>query len=453
MAEETISWRLSRLKFGPMHLRIIFIIGGALFFEFFDLELSGVLGGVLSDKFNVTGQGLSLLLGSAFLGMFFGAVFLNRMADLVGRKRAFLVNLLIYSVFTLIAAFSPNVGMLVICRFLAGVGIGALPPACDTYLSEVLPTLNRGRTMAWAYTIQFCAFPIEGILARVLVPQHFLFDGWRWLFIIGGVSAVIIWAFQQGLPESPRWLEAVGQTDKADRIAARFEKSSSVNPKFSEEPSQAAKKVIKEKAPVSALFARGLRKRTIMIWAFQILQSVGYYSFGALVPVILVAEGYNVTDTLTFTTLSFIGYPLGSLLSLPIIERVERKWMIVGGAFFMALFGVFFGASTSEYAIVAFGFLYTLVSNIFSNAYHIYQVEIYPTKLRATGSGIGYSLSRLSSGVMPFVFIPLLHSGGASGLFAVVAAIMVAIMLIIGILGPRTNKRSLEYVNEEALAS
>lgn len=452
MADASISWRLNRLKFGPAHLWVVFIIGGALFFEFFDLELSGVLGDVLSKEFDVTGQAQSLLLGSAFIGMFFGAVFLNRMADIVGRKRAFLINLLVYSVFTFVAAFSPNVPILISCRFLAGVGIGALPPACDTYLSEVLPTANRGRIMAWTYTIQFLAYPAQGILARVLVPHHFLFDGWRWLFIIGSLAAVVVWAFQQGLPESPRWLEAMGRDDEADRVVQHFEAKSAIKPGVAEESRPPETKVMKQRQPISALFARAYRKRTSMLWSFQILQSVGYYSFGTLVPVILAAEGYNVTDTLTFTTLSFIGYPLGSLLSLPIIDRVERKWLIVGGAFFMAVFGVLFGSATSDYLIVTFGFLYTLVSNIFSNAYHIYQVEIYPTKLRATGSGIGYSLSRLSSGAMPFILLPLLHANGPSAVFVTVAAIMVAIMIIIGTLGPRTNARALEDVSETTQA-
>ncbi len=451
MADASISWRLNRLKFGPAHLAIVFIIGGALFFEFYDLELSGVLGSVLSDEFGVTGQAQAMLLGSAFLGMFFGAIFLNRMADIVGRKRAFVICLLVYSVFTFVAAFSPNVAILITCRFLAGVGIGALPPACDTYLSEMLPSINRGRIMALTYTVQFLAFPVQGILARVLVPQHFLFDGWRWLFIIGSIAAAVIWMFQQALPESPRWLEAVGRDDEADRIVKRFEAKSTVNPNVSEQPAP-AKKVIEKKQPISALFSPRYRKRTSMIWSFQILQSVGYYSFGTLVPVILAAEGYNITETLTFTTLSFIGYPLGSLLSLPIIDRIERKWLIVGAAFCMALFGVLFGTATTDYLIVIFGFLYTLVSNIFSNSYHIYQVEIYPTKLRATGSGVGYSLSRLSSGAMPFALLPLLHSSGPTSVFIVVAAIMVAIMIIIGTLGPRTNSRSLEDVNEKVAA-
>ncbi|MBM7646198.1 putative MFS transporter [Scopulibacillus daqui] len=453
MSDVSVAARLNNLPLGSIHRKATFIIGAGLFFEFFDLELSGVLSSVIGKEFHITASSLSLLLSSAFFGMFLGAVLLNGMADKIGRKKAFMVNLLIYSVFTFAAAFSPNAAMLVICRFLAGIGIGALPPLCDTYLSELLPVCNRGRIMAWAYTLQFCAFPIEGLLARCLVPLHIGIDGWRWLFIIGSLGAMIAWALQQNLPESPRWLEAIGRKQEAEQVMQRFESQSGFERHSIEKAASAEPKILQEKLPVSTLFNKDYRGRTAMLWVFQIFQSVGYYSFGTLVPLVLAAKGYNVTDTLTFTALTFLGYPLGSLISLPIVERIQRKWLIVLAAFFMALFGILFGISTSSGLIIVFGFLYTLVSNIFSNAYHIFQVEIYPTSLRATGAGVGYSLSRLSSGAMPFILVPLLNNSGSTALFTVVAVTMVIIMLDIGIFAPNTTSRSLEEVNQMSPSS
>ncbi|WAH36809.1 MFS transporter [Alicyclobacillus dauci] len=138
-------------------------------------------------------------------------------------------------------------------------------------------------------------------------------------------------------------------------------------------------------------------------------------------------------------------------MSLPIIERVQRKWLIVGAAFFMAVFGILFGMANSPALIIVFGFLYTLVSNIFSNSYHIFQAEIYPTSIRATAAGSAYSLSRLMSGLMPFILLPVLKLHGATMMFTVVALAMVIIMIDIGAFGPRTSGRSLEEVNESML--
>jgi putative MFS transporter len=100
-----------------------------------------------------------------------------------------------------------------------------------------------------------------------------------------------------------------------------------------------------------------------------------------------------------------------------------------------------------------FGFLYTLSSNIFSNVYHVFQAEIFPTSIRATATGSAYSLSRLMSGLMPFILLPVLKQDGATAMFSVVAIAMVIIMLDIGIFGPKTTGLALERVNENKLVN
>ncbi|MCL6633440.1 MAG: MFS transporter [Alicyclobacillus herbarius] len=448
MQSSTVVARLNHMPLGRVHRQIALVIGLGLFFELYDVFLAGVLGTVLTEQFHVSKAVQPLLLGSAFLGMFLGAILLNRMADVIGRKKAFMMNLLIYSVFTFIGAFSPGVAFLIVCRFLAGIGIGAQPPLSDTYLSELLPAKDRGRLMGWAYTLQFCSMPVEGFLARWLVPLHPGMAGWRWLFIIGSLGAVFVWALQQRLPESPRWLEAMGRHSEAEAIVRHIEASVGAVGDHAVADVEAVKP---PRLPVSTLFHRQYRGRTTMLWVFQILQTLGYYGFGTLVPLILAAKGYTVIHSLEYTALSFFGYPIGSLISLPLLQRLERKWMIVLSALAMAVFGILFGLSNSVALVVVFGFLYTLVSNVFSNAYHIFQVEIYPTAIRATASGAGYSLSRLMSGLIPFILLPVLNQHGATAMFSVVAAAMVVIMLDIGIFGPRTTGRPLEDVNERQL--
>src|SRR5262245_64948890 len=125
--------------------------------------------------------------------MFIGATLLGGLADRVGRRTAFLLNLAIYSAFTFIGAFSVNASMLIASRFLAGIGIGAELPLVDVYLSELLPARLRGRYTAWAYTLGFLGVPSAGFLGRMLLPRHpFALDGWRWLFIVGSRGAVIV---------------------------------------------------------------------------------------------------------------------------------------------------------------------------------------------------------------------------------------------------------------------
>jgi putative MFS transporter len=425
---------------------VTFIAGIGSFFDLFDIFLAGVLGSVLTQQFALDRLWLPAALSSAFVGMFIGATVLGRFADRRGRRTAFLLNLAIYSAFTFVGAFSVNATMLIISRFLAGIGIGAELTLVDTYLSELLPARLRGRYTAWAYTLGFLGVPAAGLLGRILVPRApFGIEGWRWLFVAGSLGAVIVWFLRRRLPESPRWLESVGRTVEADAIAKRMEDETARDAPL---PSPVVHHVTVTSRPgLSVLFSGEYRSRVIMLGVFHIFQTIGYYGFGTLVPLVLASKGYSIVTSLTFTTLTFIGYPIGSALSLPIIERIDRKWLIVGSAFFMSVLGIGMGYSTSSVAIVVLGFLYTAVSNVFSNALHIFQVEIFPTFVRATAAGVCYGLSRLSSAAMPFVLLPVLEGWGAGPMFVVVATALWIVIVDVALFAPRTTGRSLEEVN------
>jgi len=442
----SIAARLNRLPPTRTHRHATIIAGIGTFFDLFDIFLAGVLGAVLTQQFALDRLSLPAALSSAFVGMFIGAIVLGRFADRFGRRTAFLLNLAIYSVFTLAGAFSMNATMLIASRFLAGIGIGAELTLVDAYLSELLPARLRGRYTAWAYTLGFLGIPAAGLLGRVLVPlEPFGVEGWRWLFVAGSLGAVIVWFVRRRLPESPRWLESVGRTAEAEAIVGRMEQEAAT---LAPLPDASTQEVVPAKRPsLSTMISGPYRSRMIMLGVFHVFQTIGYYGFGTLVPLVLAAKGYSIVTSLTFTTLTFIGYPIGSALSLPIIERVDRKWLIAGSACLMSVLGIGMGYSTSPVAIVALGFLYTAVSNIFSNGLHIFQVEIFPTAVRTTAAGACYGLSRLSSAAMPFVLLPVLDRWGAGAMFVVVAMALWIVILDVALFAPRTTGRSLEEVN------
>lgn len=103
---------------------------------------------------------------------------------------------------------------------------------------------------------------------------------------------------------------------------------------------------------------------------------------------------------LGFTALSFLGYPVGSALALPVVDRVERRTLIALSAAAMVLAGLGFAYAGSAALIVTCGFAYTLCSNVFSSVSHVYLSEQYPTAIRATASGAAYSLSKLSAAAL-----------------------------------------------------
>jgi putative MFS transporter len=191
---------------------------------------------------------------------------------------------------------------------------------------------------------------------------------------------------------------------------------------------------------------RDYRKWTVMLLVFQVVQTVAYYGFGTLAPLVLVTKGFDVIQSLGYTAVTFAGYPLGSLASVPLVERFERKCLIIAAAVSIGVFGIVFAAASSTVLIVSAGFLLTMASNVFSNSFHIYQVEIFPTAIRSTASGVTYSLSRATATFLPFVTVPLLYSIGPTAVFSGSAALIVLLCLDVGLLGPRSTGRSLEQI-------
>ncbi len=446
-----IGRRLDRLPVGRVHRKIVVAIGLGLFFEVYEIFLSSTIATALKTEYGLGGTALQLLMASSFVGMFIGAAAFGRIADRIGRRRAFLINLVWFSVWSIIGAIAPNPWMLVGARFMAGIGVGAEYPVADSYLSDVLPKAHRGRLAAWAYTCSFAAVPVLGFLALFLNGRStFGFDGWRVLLVIGGVGALFVIALRRGLPESPRWLAGVGRTDEAQEALRAFESGTGPvtddDTDAGDEDAPAAQPAPTATA-VERLRLSPYRQRLMMLAVFHLFQPFGYYGFGTLAALVLVSRGYDVTSSLLFTAVSFIGYPLGSLISIPLLKRFERKYLIMATVAVMAVCGVLFAAVSVPAFIVVFGLLTTAASNVFSNIYHVYQAEIFPSDVRATAVGWTYSVSRLSSAALPFILIPVLDHYGATAMFAVVLVALAAAVAVLAPIGPRTTGRSSDEIN------
>ena len=440
-APAPIGVRLDRMPITPLHRRLPAVIGVGLFFDTFENNLSGTIGKVLQSDFGFGATSLKLVLASVFVGQFIGSLTLGRIADRFGRRRAFLVNLAIYSVFSLLGAFSPNATWLIVTRFLAGIGIGAEQALSDCYLADVLPAKKRGRFIAWAYTLAFCGVPAVGFAALWLVPLTPLgVAGWRWLFVLGALGSAVVWVLRRQLIESPRWLAATCRTAEAERLVARMEAEAAGRGLRLEKPEPAQQDPVAEKvAGLRDVFRPGMLRRTLVLWLFCVLSVVGYYGFGTLAPQIVAAKGYGIVAGLGFTALSFLGYPVGSDLALPIVDRIERLTMIALSATAMVVAGLGFGCADSAELIVTCGFAYTLCSNVFSSVSHVYLSEQYPTAIRATASGAAYSLSKLSAAALPFVLLPVLQTHGPGSLFAVISAAMALLAALVLLVGGRTT--------------
>jgi MFS transporter, putative metabolite:H+ symporter len=453
-AGTTIAERIERLPLGRFHRRFIALVSLGNFFDLYDIFIVAYIGAALQQSGFLTLRQFTFFVAAGFLGMFVGTVVFGMGSDRLGRRSAFILLLLIYSVFTFADAFAPTASWLIALRFFAGVGIGAEIVVIDTYVTEVVPGRARGKYVAITQVAGFCAVPVAAVLSRLLVPTHFLMSGWRWVMVIGASGALLTWWFRRRLPESPRWLESRGRVAEADAIMSGLEKESFSSTGRSGEwlVTSGEQKITNGKTETQAerasfweLWKRPYLSRTVMLVIFQALQTIGFYGFANWAPTFLWKRGISLLHSLEYTLLIALVSPLGPLLAAFTSDRMERKWTIVVLALLVAGLGLGFGNSIAPAAVVGFGALLTLANYWFSAAFHAYQAELFPTRLRATGVGFTYSWSRLSA-AFTSILIGAVLVHGVPAVFAVLAVAMILVALLVGVMGPRTNGLVLEEI-------
>ena len=165
-------------------------------------------------------------------------------------------------------------------------------------------------------------------------------------------------------------------------------------------------------------------------------------------PTLLIKQGITLTNTLDVHIPDRDRRPVRSPVAVIFADKVERKWQIVGAAAGVAISGTLFGQTTFAPLLIFLGVLLTLSNNAMSFAFHTYQAELYPTRVRALAIGFVYSWSRLSVVFSAFVIAFILERFGAAGVFAFISGAMVIVILAIGIFGPRTRGLALELISE-----
>jgi MFS transporter, putative metabolite:H+ symporter len=450
----TISARLDRLPTTRRIWMLVVLLSLGGCFEYYDLFLTGYIapGLVRSHIFTATtagffgNNGIASFVAAFFIGLFIGTIIFGFVADRFGRRSIFTASLVWYSACTLVMAFQHSAGGINLWRLLAGVGIGVELVTIDTYLSELMPKHLRGRAFVVNAAIQFSILPVAAALAWWLVPRTpFGIDGWRWLVGIGAVGAVAVWFLRRRLPESPRWLAQHGRTEEADRIVSALEAGAIASHAARLPPVAPVPEPVPRGSLIEIVDPRYL-PRTIMLVLFNVFQSVGYYGFANWVPTLLIKHGITITHSLQYTFIIAIAAPFAPLLFFGLADRVERKSLIMVSALGVGVFGLIFAAVRSPASIIALGVLLTVSNNVMSFAFHTYQAELYPTRIRAVAVGFVYSWSRLSVVFMAFVIAFTLRDFGVSGVFTLIAGSMAVVIAAIGLLGPRTRNLSLEEI-------
>jgi MFS transporter, putative metabolite:H+ symporter len=450
-----ITARLDRLPLSRHVWILVVLLSLGGWFEIYDLLMTAyvspalIRAGIFSKDNGLFGLPDQAAFASVtFAGLFVGTILFAQVADRFGRRAIFTFALLWYAVATAIMATQSTRFGIDLWRFIAGIGVGVEAVTIDTYIAELVPKAVRGRVFAVNQAIQFSSATVSAGLAALLGDSDpFGVAAWRWIALVPAVGAVVVWWIRRAVPESPRWLAQHGRAAEAEAVIAQIEAKVTADiGKRLPEPGPAPEE--HGSASFAEIWRPPYRARTIMLSVFNFFQTIGFYGFGNWVPALIAAQGVTFAKGPTYAAIIAIVYPIGPLLCSVIADKYERKWQIVGAACVTAVSGILFWQSGAVVPLlILFGIMITMSNNMLSYAYHAYQAELFPTRVRARAVGFVYSFSRLSTVFTSFMIGFFLNNFGNGGVFGFIAFAMVMVMLSIGLFGPRTSGLALEEIS------
>ncbi|MEV4688250.1 MFS transporter [Microbacterium sp. LWH3-1.2] len=419
-ASSTLSERLDRLPLTRKHLRVLTGSGIGWALDAMDVGLISFIIAALAAQWRLTPTEASWIASVGFVGMAIGASVGGLLADRFGRRQVFALTLLVYGLATGASALVGGLAALLVLRFLVGLGLGAELPVASTYVSEFAPARMRGRLIVILEAFWAVGWTVAALIGYFVIPASE--DGWRWAFVLGAVPAVYALIVRWGLPESARWLERRGHVGQAESVVRAFEDAAGVPPLASTgrttAPPAAATSLGQR---LRTLWSPEFRVRTACLWLVWFCVNFSYYGAFIWIPSILVAQGYDLVRSFGFTLIITLAQLPGYAVAAWLIEvwgrRATLSVFLVGSA----VSAIFFGTASGPGAIIVAGMALSFFNLGAWGALYAVTPEMYPTSLRATGSGWAAGVGRIASIVAPLVVPPLLVAGGAPVLFVVFA--------------------------------
>ena len=426
--------RLEAVPFSAWHLRARIIVGSATFFDAFDaLSLAFVLP-VLVRLWQITPTEIGWLIATGYLGQFVGALLFGGLAERSGRVRSVSAATTLMSVMSIACAFAGNFATLITLRLVQGIGVGGEMPVAAVYINELSKARGRGRFFLLYELIFPIGLMMTGQIGAVLVPTL----GWQVMFLIGGIPGLIIAALLLRLPESPRWLIGKGRFAEADAVIREIETSSRAlgsgdpgsgigdpGPAGTIQPRTPEPRTTDPPTRIAELLAPVYRGRTAIVW---VLWAAAYFITNGLnnwMPT-LYSSVYHLSlaQALRAGTLNNIAQVVILIACAFAIDRIgRRRWTVVGfvvGAALLALLGTF--AAHSVVSVITLVTLsYGVVGSVNAVLY-LYTPEIYPTRMRAIGTGAATCWLRLASAAGPVLVGYLLAASGTAAVFMMFAA-------------------------------
>lgn len=418
---------IDNARLGPVQIGTMAFVFIAQMVDGFDIQAIAFAAPTLMKLWGITRAEFGPILASAFLGMALGAMILGTIGDKYGRKTALIGSSLIIAVGAMASAFAGSPHEMMVCRFIAGIGLGGVQPNAAALIFEFAP--RRLRQLVTA--ISLVGLPLGGLLGAALSQWLIPAYGWSSLFIVGGVAPILLaLVMYLWLLESPSYLQAqTHRVGELSQLLSRLDKNSSysIDQQYSNGDMRTAKK-----GSIAPMFAQEYRMDTMMLWLIFFSSIFSIYFFSSWLPTVIMAANLPMSVALSGSLYFNLGGIFGTIFSGAIVDRYGSRYTLAiltaAAILVLAAIGantVFTGggAITSlMWTVAAAGACLNAVAiTMFSVA-----ANIYPPHFRTTGVGWAVSISRGGSIFSSFVGSMLFALGMTpNSFFYVIAAFLV----------------------------
>ncbi len=402
------------IDLSPVTKRLLFIIAIAAvgyFFDSFDIVVVSYALPSIGREFHLVPQQLGLVGSAGLAGMAIGSWVWGWIADRRGRSLVFAGTVLMFSVFTGVAALAYSVGFLIGARFLTGLGLGGTIPIDSALVAEYAPARLRGRIgglLPFSWPIGIFAAAGAGL---AVVPTL----GWRWLFVIGALPALLAYVIRRGVPESPRWLAAKGRSAEARASLDYVGIDSQLLERARQELALRPIPPVAREPRIGDLFSRAYARRVIHTWSMWFFSSLAGWAFIVWLPTVY-ATIYHIqlTRTLVYTFIVAGASVVGRFVAFLLVDRIGRKPVIVGGFVLAGIAAWLFNVATTDVTLVTVAVIYAFFGDQGALGMTVYTPEVYPLRIRGLGTACAMALGRIAGAISPFVVGLLLGSKNVS---------------------------------------
>ena len=433
--------RLDRLPLSAFHRRIFALVAAGMFFDGYDLYVGAtVLGSTVKSGFSTLAQNAQFV-SLTFFGMTLGSFIAGFLGDRYGRRFTYQFNLMIFGVASLAAAFAPDMAVLNALRFVMGLGLGAEIVVGYSTLTEFVPPRTRGRWLAFLAMIVVSGLPATALLGTLTIPVF----GWRPMFVICGIGALIVWYLRKRMPESPRWLESQGRADDAEALVRAIELEAMAGaPLAPLVPSLPA-----PVRPLGDLFRAPLLARLIVGSIVLIVVNTLIFGFVTWLPTFFVRQGLTIAQSFGYTLVIVLGSPIGCAIGAFSADALGRRRTILAASAATVLFGAIYPFVAEPALLLSVGFLlivaiYVQVAVLFG----VYTPELFPTEIRLRAVGLCNTLGRAATIVSPFVVVWLFGRYGVGGVLGLMIGLVLVQVIAVAGWGVEPAGRRLEEIGE-----